>query len=173
MDGTESIRITDTNGRQIGIILTIPDSIYAPDRTYSVIRVHDNEAENIGGTYDRANRTLTFYTDRFSTYAIAYIALNGGTDKPTIPSTLPSGGTTPISPSIPVITPAVTETDVKTEDEVISDEPYVEDVSSAAGIYENNEADNNIHYILIVIFAAISGISIIAAKKRFTKKNIK
>lgn len=174
--------IHETN-KKVGITLTIPDSIYGADRTYSIIRVHDGNAENLGGTYDKASRKLTFYTDKFSTYAIAYTASNVETDnrpsKPSVPSTpsIPStGGTTSVPPSEPAITPAVTEITDKKEDEVLYDEPYVEDVSAEAGIYKNEEEDNNsIHYILILIFAA-SGFLIIAAKKRFgnlDKKNKK
>ncbi len=171
-DNSAKTPIYSTNGR-IGITLTIPESIYASDRTYSIIRVHDGVAENLGGTYDKTSRRLTFYTDKFSTYAIAYTASNGGTDRPSVPSTPPTGGTTPVSPSVPVVTPTVTETTVKKEEEVISDEPYVEDVSSAAGIYESGETDNNIHYVMILIFATVAGIATIAAKKYFCKKNMK
>lgn len=171
-DRAERTPIYNTSGH-IGITLTVPYSIYASDRTYSIIRVHDGIAENLGGTYDRASRELTFYTDKFSTYAIAYASSNGGTDRPSVPSTPPTGGTTPVSPSVPVVTPTVTETIAKEEDEVISDEPYIEDVSSSAGIYENGEADNNIHYVMILFFAAAAGIAAIAAQKYFCKKNMK
>ena len=172
-DNSERTPIYNTSGR-IGITLTVPDSIYASDRTYSIIRVHDGIAENLGGTYNRTNRELTFYTDKFSTYAIAYAASNGGTDRPSVPDTPtnPSVPTYPNTPAVPV-TPTVTETTVKKEEEVISDEPYVEDVSSAAGIYESGEADNNIHYVMILIFAAAAGIAVIVAKKHFCKKNMK
>ncbi len=165
-DRAERMPIYNTSGH-IGITLTVPYSIYASDRTYSIIRVHDGIAENLGGTYDNASRELTFYTDKFSTYAVVYAASNGGTDRPSVPST------PPVSPSVPVVTPTVTETIAKEEGEVISDEPYIEDVSSSAGIYENGEADNNIHYVMILIFAAAAGIAAIAAKKHFCKKNIK
>ena len=165
-DRAERMPIYNTSGH-IGITLTVPYSIYASDRTYSIIRVHDGIAENLGGTYDNASRELTFYTDKFSTYAVVYAASNGGTDRPSVPST------PPVSPSVPVVTPTVTETIAKEEGEVISDEPYIEDVSSSAGIYDNGEADNNIHYVMILIFAAAAGIAAIAAKKHFCKKNIK
>lgn len=172
-DNSERTPIYNTSGR-IGITLTIPESIYASDRTYSIIRVHDGIAENLGGTYDKASRELTFYTDKFSTYAIAYAASNGGTDRPSVPDT-PTNPSVPTYPNTPVVpvTPTVTETTVKKEEEVISDEPYVEDVSSAAGIYESGETDNNIHYVMILIFAAAAGVAAIAAKKRFGKKNMK
>ncbi len=85
-DSTERTPIYNTSG-QIGIKLTIPESIYASDRMYSIIRVHNGVAENLGGTYDKASRELTFCTDKFSTYAIAFTDLNSGMDKPNVPDT--------------------------------------------------------------------------------------
>ncbi|MDE6762859.1 MAG: hypothetical protein K2J73_04185 [Oscillospiraceae bacterium] len=165
-DNIERTPIYNTSG-QIGITLTIPDSIYASDRTYSIIRVHEGTAENLGGTYDKTSRRLTFYTDKFSTYAIAYTASNGGTDRPSIPSTPPTGGTTPVSPSVPVVTPTVTETTVKKEDEIISDEPYTEDVSSAAGVTEDSDIidfGRNVSYSFLIVIL-ILGIGFVYFKK--------
>lgn len=53
------------------------------DREYKVIRVHYSEGnttpltEFIDAEYDSTNYTLTFETDKFSTYAIAYAEPNG------------------------------------------------------------------------------------------------
>lgn len=176
-DGTERTPIYNAYG-QIGITLKIPKNIYAGDRTYSIIRVHNGAAENLGGTYDRTSRELTFYTDKFSTYAIAYTASNGGTDKPTVPSTptIPSpptgGGTTPVLPSVPDVTPTVTETTAKKEDEVIYDEPYVEDVSSGAGAIADSEVIPEKRYAIIPIICGIAGLGILVTllKKRMLKK---
>lgn len=166
-DNIEKSPIYNTGG-QIGITLTIPESIYTSDRTYSIIRVHNGTAENLGGTYDKANRKLTFYTDKFSTYAIAYAASNDSADKPSVPSTPPTGDITPVSPSISAVTTTVTETTSKKEYKVISNESFIKNVSSLGGIYEKEESDTNIHYVLI--FAAIAGIAVLATKKRFCKK---
>lgn len=166
-DNIEKSPIYNTGG-QIGITLTIPESIYTSDRTYSIIRVHNGTAENLGGTYDKANRKLTFYTDKFSTYAIAYATSNGSADKPSVPSTPPTGDITPVSPSISVVTTTVTETSSKKKYKVISNESFIKNVSSLAGIYEKGESDTNIHYVLI--FATIAGIAVIATKKCFCKK---
>lgn len=53
----------------------------------------------------------------------------------------------------------------------VENSPIMEDVSSAAGIYENGETDSNIYYVLIL--AAAAGIAVIAARKHFCKKNVK
>lgn len=166
-DNVEKTPIHNSSG-QIGITLTIPESVYTSDRIYSIIRVHDGEAENLGGTYDKASRTLTFYTDKFSTYAIAYSASSSGTDKPNVPDkptnpSVPSNPTYPTAPVMPV-TPTVTETTVKKEDEIISDEPYIEDVSSAAGITADSKAidfdnrDSCIFYGIAIVVFAFAGV---------------
>lgn len=41
-------------------------------RSYEVIRVHDDKASVIPSSFDADAKTLTFETDRFSAYAVAY-----------------------------------------------------------------------------------------------------
>ena len=56
--------------------LTLPDSAINTDasktRSYEVIRVHDGKASVIPSSFDADTKTLTFETDRFSAYAVAY-----------------------------------------------------------------------------------------------------
>lgn len=52
--------------------ISVPDSIIAEDRYYSVIRVHDGEAQNIGGTFNSADKSITVSSAKFSAYAIVY-----------------------------------------------------------------------------------------------------
>lgn len=61
-----------SSSKPVSFVIGIPDSIIADGRTYSVIRVHDGKAENIGGTYDAANKTITVSSDKFSAYAVVY-----------------------------------------------------------------------------------------------------
>ena len=58
------------------ITVTIPEKIRAEGRTYQIVRVHDGEAEILVSEYDGKEQTLTFDTDRFSTYAIIYNEIN-------------------------------------------------------------------------------------------------
>jgi hypothetical protein len=44
---------------------------------YRVVRVHGNEETMLDVVYDSENQTLTFATDKFSTYAIVYAEPNG------------------------------------------------------------------------------------------------
>lgn len=52
------------------VVIEIPDSIYKSGKTYSILRVH-NGSLNILPDIDDDPKTITFYTDRFSSYAIA------------------------------------------------------------------------------------------------------
>ena len=60
----------------IKLKVAIPDNIINKDasikREYSVIRIHNGEAENISVDYNENDNTIIFETDRFSTYAIVY-----------------------------------------------------------------------------------------------------
>ena len=60
----------------IKLKVAIPENIINKDasikREYSVIRIHNGESENISVDYNANDNTITFETDRFSTYAIVY-----------------------------------------------------------------------------------------------------
>ena len=60
----------------ITLKVAVPDSIVNKDaaiqREYGVIRIHNGVSENIDATYNAEDNTITFATDRFSTYAIVY-----------------------------------------------------------------------------------------------------
>lgn len=64
------------SGESFSISVTIPAGLLDVEegytRTFNVIRVHDGVAEILDTAYNEKSRELTFKTDRFSTYAIAY-----------------------------------------------------------------------------------------------------
>ena len=72
---TEATRLTSTE-QPVVITITIPESLINHDssvtREYEVIRNHQGNAMVLPVTYDEAAGTLTFETDVFSDYAIAY-----------------------------------------------------------------------------------------------------
>lgn len=84
---------------KLTITVDIPSDLRAVPagykRTYHVIRVHDNQAEVLDTT--QTGNQLTFETDKFSTYAVAYVdvkdtsvtppAESSGTGTPDIPVT--------------------------------------------------------------------------------------
>lgn len=63
-----SSTVTVTLGISDGL-LRVPDGYY---RYYKVIRVHGGTAEQLDAKVNKTAKTLTFETDRFSTYAVTY-----------------------------------------------------------------------------------------------------
>ena len=75
--GSDSpVNITETDGA-VTITLKVPSSLINSNssvtRTYQMIRVHNGVATVIPCTYNAANQTISFETDQFSTYALAYV----------------------------------------------------------------------------------------------------
>ncbi len=62
----------ETLGGEIEITISIPDELYKLNREYQIIRVHDGKAEALETKFNSKTGELTFMTDRFSLYAIAY-----------------------------------------------------------------------------------------------------
>ena len=58
------------------ISVVVPDALIntnsAVNRTYCIVRNHEGTITVLDAAFDAANKTLTFKTDRFSDYAIAY-----------------------------------------------------------------------------------------------------
>lgn len=66
--------VTETS-TPITITITIPDEYVGSD-SYHILRLHNGVVDVLETTYDSENNTLTFETDRFSTYVVAY-EING------------------------------------------------------------------------------------------------
>lgn len=58
-------------------VIALPDELVSKDatktRTYEVIRIHDGKAEVIPSDFHVDTKTISFTTDKFSTYAVAYL----------------------------------------------------------------------------------------------------
>ena len=71
-----STNITEANDG-VTITLKVPSLLINSNpsvtRTYQIIRVHDGVATVIPCTYNTANQMILFESDRFSTYALAYV----------------------------------------------------------------------------------------------------
>ena len=74
VDG-KTVQVHEAN-EPLVVSLTLPDSITddasKKTRSYEVIRVHGGKASVIPSSFDADAKTLTFETDRFSAYAVAY-----------------------------------------------------------------------------------------------------
>ena len=86
LNNEEKKQITETKV-PLTITIDVPEEIQAQNRTYYIIREHEGQVDVIDGTYDETNKTLTFNTDKFSTYAIYYKDI-------TLPAPATGGGTT-------------------------------------------------------------------------------
>ena len=75
---TEDITKLSELNKKVKLSIVVPENLRTTDknvtRTYMLIHYHDGEAEAelVEGEYDAATYTFTFWTDKFSTYAIAY-----------------------------------------------------------------------------------------------------
>ncbi len=90
----KTVQVHEAN-EPLVVSLTLPDSTTGDTskktRSYEVIRVHDGKASVIPSSFDADAKTLTFETDRFSAYAVAYKdAVDEG-----IGGTTENGGKTP------------------------------------------------------------------------------
>lgn len=70
LDGEVDSEITSTL-KPITIILTIPLSLRDMS-AFKIVRVHGDKVDVLPTTYDAVKHTLSFTTDKFSTYAIQY-----------------------------------------------------------------------------------------------------
>ncbi|MGN0329484.1 MAG: hypothetical protein ACI4D4_10975, partial [Lachnospira sp.] len=74
--GDENPSKISNTSKDMTITIKVPEKLINTnadiERTYFIIRVHDGQVDKIYGTYDKDNKTYTFKTDRFSTYALAY-----------------------------------------------------------------------------------------------------
>lgn len=73
--GTYEANVSETTGL-IAITFELPEDLKNTDskvkRTYSVMRYHDGKVDKLDTKYDAEKKTITFETDRFSTYAVVY-----------------------------------------------------------------------------------------------------
>lgn len=63
--------VTNTKGK-VKISIVVPEELRAAKRTFTILRLHNGVVDEIKPVFDEATNTLTFETDRFSTYALAY-----------------------------------------------------------------------------------------------------
>ena len=69
----ETIELGNLNrlDKPMTFTIVIPEDLKAEGRTYSVIRVHNGETTTLATTQNK-DGSLSFTTDRFSTYALTY-----------------------------------------------------------------------------------------------------
>lgn len=72
----EPVKITDTEENSIKFTIDIPSDIINKntniDRTYDIVRIHDGVVEKLDSTPGIDGLTISFDSDKFSTYAIVF-----------------------------------------------------------------------------------------------------
>lgn len=153
LEGENAVAVSDTNGA-VTIKLAVPQSLINTDtsktRTYEIIRIHDDgtgaKAEILPCSFDTVTNTISFETDKFSIYSIAY--------KDTV-----------IAP--PVVTPPGDDDD--------EDENEDEDDETSIATSEIKQKDNvpktgdSSNIAVLFLLALISGVSALFFGKRALK----
>ena len=89
-DGVEIDRLT-TLSNPIALTIVLPTELQEVaegyTRTYYVVRVHAGKAELLETTLSEDGKSLTFETDKFSTYALTYVDSLASEETPTTPET--------------------------------------------------------------------------------------
>ena len=75
VDGHQTGKITELS-EPISIVVDVPLTLLQTNRVFAIVRVHEGEADILSDQDDDPN-TITFLTDRFSTYSIVYYDTDG------------------------------------------------------------------------------------------------
>lgn len=77
----EARQVTDTNGA-VKIKFTVPDKLLnknkSIERTYQIVRIHNGKRTVIDVTFNNKDNTISFESDKFSTYALVYTDKKAG-----------------------------------------------------------------------------------------------
>ena len=92
MAGDEELGTLNKLEEEITITVAIPEELKAEGRTYKVIRNHNGEV-TVLDTIVNEDGTISFKTDRFSTYALAYADKEETTTNPVVKPVTPSTDT--------------------------------------------------------------------------------
>lgn len=93
----ETLGTVDEPTKKVTFTISIPESLKKKDRIFEIILVHNGgEAKKLTEVVDNQDGTLTFTTDKFSTYALAY---TDPTPTPPTPTPNPTPNPSP-NPSV-------------------------------------------------------------------------
>lgn len=82
--GMESVteKVPEPNGK-LSITMAVPEEILASGtnpENIKMVRIHNGETTVLPCTYDKESKTITFETDKFSTYSMVYEVADSGAD---------------------------------------------------------------------------------------------
>ncbi len=81
IEGAAQVSITNTGSAEITIVVTVPESLRVAGRTFAIVRLHDGAADILEDG-DKDPNTITFKTNKFSSYTIVYEDQMGAEDTP-------------------------------------------------------------------------------------------
>ena len=98
----ETLGTVDQPTKEVTFTLSIPENLKKDGRVFYIIRVHANGAAETLTVNNNQDGTITFKTDKFSTYALAYADTPVTTPDPTpTPNPTPSQDTTTVAATTP------------------------------------------------------------------------
>ena len=130
-------------------------------RTYQVVRLHDGKSEILDSKWDASTGTLSFETDKFSTYAISY----SDKDKEAVKEPTKD----------PVKNPTKDfDTDIKDGNKIDNSKPQVNSNVKTDSKQQTKDAiktgdDNRVLFMFIVFIVAVAGVCVTV--NRIVKKN--
>ncbi len=105
LQGRDARAVTELTS-PMTIQISVPDSLLNKDstveRTYKILRIHDGEAVMLDASFDASGKTISFATDKYSAYAIAYIDKKIITANPDVKPADPAPAVNPTAPAAPV-----------------------------------------------------------------------
>lgn len=160
-------KVSDSQ-EMITITINVPSDLISNNREYKIIRVHNGVVKTVDSVWDADNKTITFKTNEFSTYAIVYRDVAGSEVKPSDPETKPSTQeTNPESkPSEDVTKPSEsvtngTESSTQVSTEAVSEAQNTEPGTST----QTGDATRLMMWLMIALLSG-AGIAGIISKKR-------
>ena len=132
---------------QLTFTVAIPEELKKENREFSIVRVHEGKAEKLD-TVENKDGTLTFKTDKFSTYALVYVdSVDDDTPTPT-PNPNP--------------TPNPEGTNKKPEQTQTTTTPTTESDKTV----KTDDNSNTVLYGLMITISVVGAGIVVLAKKR-------
>ena len=150
-------KVSDSQ-EMITITINVPSDLISNNREYKIIRVHNGVVKTVDSVWDADNKTITFKTNEFSTYAIVYRDVAGSEVKPSDPESKPSEDVT--KPSESVTNGTESSTQVSTE--AVSEAQNTEPGTST----QTGDATRLMMWLMIALLSGAGIAGIISKKKK-------
>lgn len=137
---------------EISITMAVPEEILASTvdpSTIKMVRIHNGETQVLPCVYDATNKTITFKTDSFSTYAIAY-------ETPQAPSNKEPGDNTSNESGTSTTKPQTSNTN----------ESKTQDSATKKPAQSSPKTGDHNTIVIYILLCAVSLMSLVVGKKK-------